>query len=96
MANKDQPLRVGLGGGLVTISIGVSTLCNALKGGPAFETDSEEEPEITDEDVFVRAVLEELEREEEDGSNRVHRMFDAAAEEAISQGAEGVRFPGDA
>ena len=96
MANKDQPLKVEIVGGSLTISIGVSTLCHALKHGPAFESDASGEPEITDEDTFVREVARALERDEEDGTNRIHRMLDAAAEEAIQDGAEGVRFPGDA
>jgi len=96
MANKDQPLKVELVGGLLTVSIGVSALCTAVKAAPCFETDLEGEPEITDEDIFVRAIVAELEREEEDGTTPLHQIFDHAAGKAIEEGAEGVRFPGDA
>ncbi len=91
MANKDRPLDVEIIGGVVTITIGVSALCGAVVGGPAFPPD----PTITDEYAFARAVASELTREEEDGTTPVHRMLDAAAVEAIEYGADGIRFPGD-
>ena len=95
MVNKDQGLQVELKGGTLLISIGVSALCTAVKAGPGFEADDGPQLVITDEDVFVRAIVAELEREEEDGSTRIHRMLDGAAEEALEQGAEGVEYSGD-
>lgn len=41
-------------------------------------------------DEFAADLVSELDREEEDGSTRIHRMFDAAINEAINQGAFGI------
>lgn len=96
MENKDQELRVEVVSGLLTISIGVTALCAALQAGPAFETGGEGEASVTDEDVFVRAIVGELKSEDDEVGTPVHRLFDAAALDAIDAGCEGVRFPGDA
>lgn len=45
---------------------------------------------VTDPNAFARDVVSELNREEEDGTTPVHRMFDAVLTEAVEQGAEGV------
>ena len=47
---------------------------------------------ITDVALFAAAVVQELEREEEDGTTPVHRLFDKAFEEAAEQGSEGVEI----
>lgn len=91
MANKDLPLKVEIVGGVVTMTIGVSALCTAVAAGGTFPP----EGRFTDEYVFARAVVEELAREDEDGTTRVHRLLEMAAVEAIEQGAQGVRFPND-
>lgn len=91
MADADQQLKVEVEADLLKISIGVDLLCHAVTHGPGMMS----EAEVTDRDAFVRAIVDELLRDEEDGTTPVHRMFDAAAEEAVEQGAEGVRFPGD-
>lgn len=91
MANKDLPLDFQIIGGVVTVTIGVSTLCAAVAAGHTFPPDGR----ITDEYAFARAVVSELSREDEDGTTRVHRLLELAAVEAIEEGAEGVRVPGD-
>lgn len=92
MANKDLPLHVEIVGGVVTATIGVSTLCTAVAAGHTFPPQGR----FTDEYAFARAVAAELMREDEDGTTRFHRLLEVAAVEAIEQGADGVRFPGDA
>ncbi|GJD97732.1 hypothetical protein [Methylobacterium iners] len=95
MANKDQGLRISLTGGLLTISLGVSTLCQAIKGGTVFEDFmGGEDAVITDEDAFARAITAGLGREEENGDTPVHDMLDRVARRAINDGAEGVLIPG--
>lgn len=91
MANKDLPLKVDIVGGLVTVTIGVSSLCTAVAAGSTFPP----EGQFTDEYAFARAVVTELAREDEDGTTPVHRLLEMAAVEAVEEGAEGVRFPGD-
>jgi hypothetical protein len=45
---------------------------------------------ITDADAFARDLVNELNGESEDGTTRVHSMFDKAIDEAINQGAFGI------
>ena len=45
---------------------------------------------VTDAAVFAKEVCSSLNREREDGTTRVHIMFDEAFEHAIDQGAEGI------
>ncbi len=45
---------------------------------------------VTDAPTFARDLVYELNREEEDGTTPIHRMFDAAISEANEQGADGV------
>ena len=73
------------------MTIGVSALCAAVAAGDTFPP----EGSFTDEYAFARAVVAELAREDEDGTTPAHRLLEVAAVEAVEQGAEGVRFPGD-
>ena len=45
---------------------------------------------IIDAPTFMAEVLRQLNDESEDGSTLVHKMFDAAINEALEQGAEGI------
>lgn len=46
--------------------------------------------EVTDSASFAEDLVTELNREKEDGTTRIHLMFDSAIEEAIEQGAQGI------
>ncbi len=50
---------------------------------------------VTDPAEFAEAVCSALNREEEDGTTRVHLMFDWAFDHAIDQGAEGIEEADD-
>lgn len=50
--------------------------------------------EVTDLQEWAKAVVHELEREEEDGSTAITRMLDKAFEQAVEQGAEGIGIEG--
>jgi hypothetical protein len=96
----NQGLDVSIIGDRLVISVGINCISNALELGPEFESYDEVRgvfsyPKVTDPVIFARELAIELERESEDGTTRVHRMFDAAAKEAIEQGAEGIIVPGD-
>ena len=84
---RNHPLTVTADKGLLTISIGVSTLCFAILQG-----DNMEDVKITDEDAFVKDFLVELDREDEEGSTELHKLFDRMANEAINNGAFGVEI----
>ena len=45
---------------------------------------------VTDAEAFAKDLMHELNREDDIGSTRVHRMLDEAILEAIEQGAEGI------
>ncbi len=50
---------------------------------------------VTDAAAFAKDVVQALNAEEDDGTTRVHRMFDGAFSEAIDQGAEGIEEIGE-
>jgi hypothetical protein len=45
---------------------------------------------VTDPDAFAKDLVIELNNENEIGTTCIHKMFDAAIEEAINQGAFGI------
>jgi hypothetical protein len=45
---------------------------------------------ITDRSVFAQELTHSLNAEEEDGTTLIHRTFDAAINDAIEQGAQGI------
>jgi hypothetical protein len=88
-AQMKQPLEVEIRGGELSITIGLGTLCYAVQQCPSWGSRLADF-KVTDEEAFAQAVLHQLTREDEIGTTAVHKMLDAAAEEAIEQGAEGV------
>jgi len=95
---KTTGLEVKIENEELVIRLGISALCTAVRqcsiiDSAVMDADGDEGAvEITDEMVFAQAILEALEREEEDGSTPVHQMLDSAAEYAIEQGCEGIEF----
>lgn len=51
--------------------------------------------EITNFDEFAAELVRALNDEDEQGTTRVHKMFDAAIEYAVDQGALGITEHGD-
>lgn len=81
-------LDVSVVDGVLTISIGVGLLAFAVQAA----SDVSEWPEdfkIVDPETFAKGIANALLAEEEDGTTPVHRMLDAAAVEALEQGADG-------
>ena len=78
--------------GVLRIEIGVESLAFAAVHGPlADRLDPELDDKrfrVTDAKGFALDVKHELLDEAEDGSNLVHRMLDAAIEQAVNQGSE--------
>jgi hypothetical protein len=75
--------------GEIVIRIAIDVLPSAYQAGidigaiePGFK--------ITNARKFAPEVVRALNDEDEEGTTPIHRLFDAACEEAIEQGAEGV------
>lgn len=100
MTRKNAPLAVKIERDKLIIEIGVGCLAHAIQLAPSLTSYDEasgeyREPKVTDPHVFAREICNELRRESEDGTTRVHKMLDDAAMEAIEQGAEGIQLPED-
>ena len=75
--------------GCIVIRVSLDSLPQVIEGAwacgklnPRFK--------ITNIEEFSKDLLQELNREEEDGTTRVHMLFDGAIDEAINQGAFGI------
>lgn len=75
--------------GSISIRINEAALRQLVEGCWATEH-MEVRQIITDASAFMQAVLDELNRDDEQGSTLIHAMFDKAINEAIEQGAEGI------
>ena len=75
--------------GVIVIRLPVKNLPLVLQATPGVG-DGQPWYTVTDAEAFSKDLLHELNREDEIGCTRVHRMFDAAILEAIEQGAEGI------
>lgn len=90
-------LRVEIESDELVIRLDLPTLAMATRYCPALEHFDDErnrfrKVRITDPLVWMREVQCVLNQEAEDGTTLVHRMFDAAFERAIEDGAEGVEI----
>lgn len=85
MSDLKDSGRAVIEGGDIVIRVAISAL-PLIAEAPMAGTDYK----VTDAEVFAVDLVRELNREEEDGTTRIHRLFDGAIEEAIDQGAEGV------
>lgn len=47
---------------------------------------------VTDPAAFAKEVVSALNDEDEEGTTRIHKMFDGAFDEAVNQGAQGVEL----
>jgi thiamine pyrophosphate-dependent acetolactate synthase large subunit-like protein len=88
---SDQPLRVEVKNGVLSISIGVSTLAFGLEHNNEFLTyDAEPMWKVTGDGGFAMDVKAELTREAEDGTMPIHILLDEAMQNAIEQGSAHV------
>ncbi len=76
----------------LVIRLPIDALVTATEACPAFEPIEDSAPKVTDPREWMKAVVDELNHEEEDGTTLVHLMLDEAFEKAADQGAEGIRF----
>lgn len=85
---RNQPFKIKVENEVLTISIGVSSLCYAIQ-------QELRDVSIHDKDAFVKDFLVELEQEDEEGSTSIHRAFDKAANNAVENGSLGVTLADD-
>lgn len=101
--NRHDAVMCSIEDGVLTIRVGVELIAKASKLNPEYaefddDADAGEEwvePEIVDVDKFATEVLSALKSETDDGTTLVHSMIDAAVNEAIATGAEGIKMPDD-
>ena len=86
---QSDTLTVALDSEAIVIRLPLSVLPAALEGAWA-ASGIDLHFRVTDVGKFAPEVVRALEEEEEDGTTPVHRLFDAAFNAAIEQGAEGV------
>ncbi|SDZ95263.1 hypothetical protein [Marinobacterium iners] len=84
---KGQQLKVAVENEVLSISIGVDILCHACETGRMYGLDG---IKITDKELFLKGMVLQLCREEEDGTTPVHEMFDNAVSQMLEDGEEGV------
>lgn len=98
--NRHDPLKCCIEDGVLIMQIGVEVLAKAVQLNPDLaeldeKTEDWVEPEITDPDKFARAILTAIQDESDDGTTLIHMALDTAAMNAIENGAEGIKLPGD-
>lgn len=82
---RNQQLEVKIKDGRLEVSIGVDLLCHAVSHGELGELPGFK---ITDNDSFAGEIARELQYEKENGETFLHQVFDAAATEAVENGAD--------
>lgn len=75
--------------GALTIRVPVSELGTLVEGSWA-TGNLDTRFAVTDPDAFAEDLARELNSDDEEGTTMIHRMFDAAINEAIEQGADGI------
>jgi hypothetical protein len=84
---KDQQLKVAVENDVLSISIGIDTLCHACEVGRRYGTG---DIKITDKTIFVEGLARQFENEDADGSTLVHVMLDSAVTAMLENGELGV------
>jgi len=88
--NKDSG-RAVIESGDIVIRVSIAALGTITNGvGALWNPDGNPTVEIVDVEEFAKDLVYELNNEAEDGTTRVHTMFDDAIEAAILDGAQGV------
>lgn len=92
--NTEMPLRCEDRDGALDMGIGLEVLCFAAENHPGFY-DPDARPDgpniqITNAVVFAREVMNEINRESEDGSTLLTDMLDEAIKRAVENGCMGV------
>ena len=84
---SDKNLEVEVREDVLSIHIGVETLCHLCEVGRRYGL---EDIEISNKELFVENFVRQLESEDADGSSLIHEMFDAAVTAMLENGEYGV------
>ncbi len=75
--------------GAIVIRVSLAALPQVVEGAWALHA-LDKRWKLTDVPTFAKELVHELNREDEQGTTMIHRMFDTAINEALEQGAEGI------
>lgn len=76
-------------GETIVIRVPIASLAQVVEGAWALGS-LDMRWKVTDAPVFARDLVVELNREDEQGTTKIHTMFDKAINEALEQGADGI------
>lgn len=84
---------VAVEGDQLVIRITTECLLHAVTSAPEWPVDYKGDPiSIQNGPLFIQEIIHELQREDEQGTNHMHRMLDQAAQDAINNGSEAVSY----
>ncbi len=89
MTQIDPGGRAVVKGGEIIITVPIEALQTVVDGAHALGS-LDTRWMVTAPDVFARDLIRALNDEDEQGTTPIHRLFDAAINEALEQGAEGI------
>lgn len=84
---KEKSLTVETNDGVLSITIGTDILCHSCEIGRRYGNG---DIKITDEKLFVDNLVNELDREDEDGGTLLHEAFDKAVNRMLENGEHGL------
>lgn len=84
---------VAMEGDQLVIRITTECLLHAVTCAPEWPVDYRGDPiSIKNGTVLIQEIIDELQREDEQGTNQMHRLLDQAALDAINNGSEAVGY----
>lgn len=98
MKKADQPLNIDVEKQQLVIRIGVDTLAFAFENGdianPFIDAlnDFTRAYKVTNSKQFAHDVVDELTKEEEDGSNLITRLLDRVCLDAVENGSAAIKY----
>ncbi|MFV2944264.1 hypothetical protein [Pseudomonas japonica] len=88
---------VAVEGDQLVIRITTECLLHAVTCAPEWPINDDGSPtQINDGALLVKEIIDELQRENEHGTNQMHRMFDEAAVSALDNGSQAVSYDSEA
>lgn len=93
MSKRNDLLELQVTDEQLVITIGLDALVSITNMQPCWPLNEDGEPlKIIDRELFIKDFLAELGREDEDGTNHIHRAFDQSAIDLFENGSESVEM----